>query len=41
VKDDGVREPVRARAGYVTDDDIAATAAMFPAPAPLALRSVS
>jgi S-DNA-T family DNA segregation ATPase FtsK/SpoIIIE len=32
VKVDGTREPVRVRAGYVTDDDIAATAAQFPAP---------
>ena len=32
VRDDGIREPARVRAGYVTDDDIAATAAAFPAP---------
>jgi DNA segregation ATPase FtsK/SpoIIIE, S-DNA-T family len=27
---DGVREPVRVRAGYVTDEDIAAMAAAYP-----------
>jgi S-DNA-T family DNA segregation ATPase FtsK/SpoIIIE len=32
VKVDGIREPVRVRAGYVTDDDIASTAATYPAP---------
>jgi S-DNA-T family DNA segregation ATPase FtsK/SpoIIIE len=32
VKVDGVREPVRVRAAYVTDDDIEATASRYPAP---------
>jgi S-DNA-T family DNA segregation ATPase FtsK/SpoIIIE len=33
---DGIREPVRVRAGWVTDTDIAAMAATYPAPAPSA-----
>jgi S-DNA-T family DNA segregation ATPase FtsK/SpoIIIE len=33
VRVDGIREPARVRAGWVTDDDIAAMAASYPAPA--------
>jgi len=32
VRVDGVREPTRVRAGYVTDEDIAAMVAQYPAP---------
>jgi DNA segregation ATPase FtsK/SpoIIIE, S-DNA-T family len=39
VKVDGVREPVRVRAAYVSDDDIDATAAAYPAAS--RLRSVA
>ena len=32
VRVDGIREPVRVRAGWVTDSDIAAMAATYPRP---------
>jgi DNA segregation ATPase FtsK/SpoIIIE, S-DNA-T family len=35
IKVDGKREPVRVRAAYVSDDDIAVTAAAYPAPGPV------